>query len=330
MLVAPVISIVVPVYNEEEGLDELHARVSRVMDGIAEPWELVLVNDGSHDATLAAMDRLRARDSRVAVINLSRNFGKEIATSAGLDHARGEAVVILDADLQDPPEVIPELIAAWRQGFDTVYARRRRRDGETWFKRTTARLFYKVIGRVSRVDIPPDTGDFRLISRRVVTALAQLREQHRFMKGLFAWVGYPSCAVLYDRAPRFAGQTKWNYWRLWNFALEGITSFTIVPLKIATYLGLLVGAVTALYLVVVVISTLLYGNSVAGYPSLLAVILFLGGVQLMTLGIIGEYLGRIFNEVKQRPLYFVERHEPSAIPAEHPARLEAPVGSSVG
>lgn len=322
---APTLSIVVPAYNEEDGLDELHARVSRVMDDLGEPWELVLVNDGSRDATLAAMERLRAADPRVAVVNLSRNFGKEIATSAGLDHTRGEAVIILDADLQDPPELIPELVAGWREGFDTVYAQRRRREGETFAKRATAKMFYRFIGRISRVEIPPDTGDFRLISRRVVNALAGLREHHRFMKGLFAWVGFPSKAVLYDRAPRFAGTTTWNYWKLWNFALEGITSFTIVPLKVATYLGLLVGLSAAIYLAQLVVRTLLYGNEVAGYPSLMAVVLFIGGVQLMTLGVIGEYLGRIFNEVKRRPLYLVERHLPSETGAETPARVRDPV-----
>jgi glycosyltransferase involved in cell wall biosynthesis len=322
----PLLSIVVPAYNEAEGLGELHARVSRVMDDLGEPWELVLVNDGSRDATLATMERLRSADPRVAVVNLSRNFGKEIATTAGLDHARGEAVVILDADLQDPPELIPELVAVWRQGFDTVYAQRRRREGETLLKRSTAKMFYRLIGRISRVEIPPDTGDFRLISRRVVDALGGLREQHRFMKGLFAWVGFPSKAVVYDRAPRFAGQTTWNYWKLWNLALEGITSFTIVPLKVATYLGLAVGVAAAVYLGEVVVRTLLFGNSIAGYPSLLAVVLFIGGVQLVTLGVIGEYLGRIFNEVKQRPLYLVERHHPSRAGADLPAPVGDPVG----
>jgi polyisoprenyl-phosphate glycosyltransferase len=317
----PLLSVVVPAYNEAAGLAELVARVSRIMDGIGEPLELVLVNDGSRDATIAAMERLRSVDPRVAVINLSRNFGKEIATTAGLDHARGEAIIILDADLQDPPELIPELVAGWREGFDTVFAQRRQREGETLGKRLTATLFYRLIGRMSRVEIPPDTGDFRLISRRVVDALAALREQHRFMKGLFAWVGFPSKAVLYDRAPRFAGRTTWNYWKLWNFALEGITSFTIVPLKVATYLGLAVGLAAGVYLAEVVIRTLLFGNPVAGYPSLMAVVLFIGGVQLVTLGVIGEYLGRIFNEVKRRPLYLVERYLPSeAAAAALPAR----------
>jgi glycosyltransferase involved in cell wall biosynthesis len=325
MPAVPLLSVVVPAYNEAEGLDELHARVSRTMDALGEPWELVLVNDGSRDATLAAMERLRAADPRVAIVNLSRNFGKEIATTAGLDHARGAAIIVLDADLQDPPELIPELVAGWREGYDTVYAQRRRREGETFLKRSTAKMFYRLMGRVGRVDIPPDTGDFRLISRRVVNALVELREQHRFMKGLFAWVGFPSKAVPYDRAPRFAGQTKWNYWKLWNLALEGITGFTIVPLKVATYLGLAVGLAAGIYLVEIVIHTLLFGNAIAGYPSLMAVVLFIGGVQLVTLGIMGEYLGRIFNEVKRRPLYLVERHVPSGTGAETPARLGEPV-----
>lgn len=320
-----VLSVVVPAYNEAAGLGELHSRVSRVMDDLGESWELVLVNDGSRDATLAAMQRLRSADPRVAVVNLSRNFGKEIATTAGLDHARGAAVIVLDADLQDPPELIPELVAVWREGFDTVYAQRRRREGETLLKRSTAKLFYRLIGRMSRVEIPPDTGDFRLISRRVVDALGELREQHRFMKGLFAWVGFSSKAVLYDRAPRFAGRTTWNYWKLWNLALEGITSFTIVPLKVATYLGLAVGVAAAVYLSELVVRTLLFGNDIAGYPSLMAVVLFIGGVQLVTLGVIGEYLGRIFNEVKGRPLYLVERHLPSGVGADAPARLGDPV-----
>ncbi len=325
MPAVPLLSVVVPAYNEAEGLDELHARVRRTMDALGEPWELVLVNDGSRDATLAAMERLRAADPRVAIVNLSRNFGKEIATTAGLDHARGAAVIILDADLQDPPDLIPELVAGWREGYDTVYAQRRRREGETFLKRATARMFYRLMGNVGRVDIPPDTGDFRLISRRVVDALAELREQHRFMKGLFAWVGFPSKAVLYDRAPRFAGKTKWDYWKLWNFALEGITSFTIVPLKVATYLGLAVGLAAAIYLAEIVVRTLLFGNPVPGYPSLLAVVLFIGGAQLVTLGVMGEYLGRIFNEVKRRPLYLVERHLPSGTGAEAPVRLDEPV-----
>jgi glycosyltransferase involved in cell wall biosynthesis len=303
---APIFSIVVPAFDEAEVLPSFHARLARVMQAVGEPWELILVNDGSRDASLAIMQELGRRDPHVTILNLSRNFGKEIAVTAGLDHASGQAVIIIDADLQDPPEVIPALIAAWRRGFDTVFAQRRRRDGESWLKKATAHVFYRLMRRVGHLDMPPDAGDFRLISRRVVEALRQVREQHRFMKGLFAWVGFPSTRVLYDRAPRHAGRTKWNYWKLWNFALEGITSFTVMPLKCATYMGLLVGVLAAGYLLQLIVRTLVFGNPVAGYPSLLAVMLFLGGAQLVTLGVIGEYLGRIFNETKRRPLYFVE------------------------
>jgi glycosyltransferase involved in cell wall biosynthesis len=290
-----------------------------VMDRLGE-WEAVYVNDGSQDGTLALMQALRRTDPRLAIVNLSRNFGKEIATTAGLDHARGDAVIVIDADLQDPPEVIPDLVAAWRDGVDVVYAQRRRRQGEHWAKRASAALFYRLMQRFGPVRLPCDTGDFRLMSRRVVDAVLQLREQHRFMKGLFAWVGFPSRAVPYDRAPRHAGGSKWSYWSLWNLALEGITSFTVMPLRLATYLGLLVAASSAIYAAEVVVKTLILGNDVAGYPSLMTVVLFLGGVQLMTLGVIGEYLGRVFNETKGRPLYLVERFVPSEQPAAALAR----------
>jgi glycosyltransferase involved in cell wall biosynthesis len=284
------------------------------MEGVGLPWEVVYVNDGSRDATLSVMLGLQADDPRTAVVNLSRNFGKEIALTAGLDHAAAtEAVVVIDADLQDPPEVIPDLVAAWRQGgVDIAYAQRRVREGETWLKKATASAFYRVMQRIGgKVQLPRNTGDFRLMSRRSLDALLALREQHRFMKGLFAWVGFPSVAVPYDRAPRAAGETKWNYWKLWNLSLEGITSFTVGPLKIATYLGLVTALFAAGYGSLIILRTLIWGNPVAGYPSLMAVVLFLGGVQLMTLGIIGEYLGRVFNETKGRPLYLVERHLPS-------------------
>jgi len=309
----PAISVVIPCYNEQEVLPEFHARITAAMEGIGLPFELVYVNDGSRDGTLALMLQAQAGDPRVAVVNLSRNFGKEIALTAGLDHAAcSEAVVVIDADLQDPPEVIPALVAAWRQGFDVAYAQRSVRHGESWLKRVTAAGFYRVMQRLGgRVQLPQDTGDFRLMSRRSLDALLQLREQHRFMKGLFAWVGFPSVAVPYDRAPRAAGTTKWNWWKLWNLSLEGITSFTVGPLKIASYLGLGIAFISAAYIVQLLLRTLLFGNPVAGYPSLMAAVLFLGGVQMMMLGIIGEYLGRVFNETKGRPLYIVERHIPS-------------------
>jgi polyisoprenyl-phosphate glycosyltransferase len=307
----PVFSVVVPMFNEAEVIGDMHRRLAASMATLDEPWEVIYVNDGSGDATLRVVETLRQTDSHIALVNLTRNFGKEIATTAGLDHARGEAVIVIDADLQDPPEVIPQLVAAWRAGNDMVYAQRRERDGETWLKKRTAAAFYRIMRNVGEVPLPPDVGDFRLMSRRVVDAVQKLREQHRFMKGLFAWVGFPSTAISYDRAPRSAGATKWSFWQLWNLAIEGITSFSIGPLKLATYLGLGVAAFAVVFGAQLILRTLIFGNPVAGYPSLMAVILFLGGAQLITLGIIGEYLGRVFDETKHRPLYLVERFSPS-------------------
>jgi glycosyltransferase involved in cell wall biosynthesis len=305
------LSVVVPVYNEADGLHEFHRRVSMVLESLPYRGEVIYVNDGSTDESIKIIKELKMGDPRVAIVDLSRNFGKEIAMTAGIDHACGDAVVVIDADLQDPPELIPKLTGEWQQGYDVVYAQRMGREGESSLKKVTAYAFYRVIQNVSRVAIPEDTGDFRLLSRKAVCALVQLREQHRFMKGLFAWIGFPQKKVLYSRHPRYAGQTKWNYWKLWNFALEGITSFTIAPLKIATYLGLLVAFAALVYASVIVLKTLLYGNPVAGYPSLMVAILFLGGVQLIGIGIVGEYVGRMFNETKGRPLYFLKYHEPS-------------------
>lgn len=306
----PEFSVVVPAYNEELGLADFHQRLREVMDTLGS-WEVIYIDDGSTDGTRAVIDSIRSADSRAAMVALSRNFGKEIATTAGLDFATGNAVIVIDADLQDPPEVIPDLVTAWRQGFDMVNAQRRVREGETWLKRFTASMFYRLMRDAGPVKLPSNTGDFRLMSRRVVDAVSSLRERHRFMKGLFAWVGFPTTTVFYDRAPRHAGETKWNYWKLWNLAVEGITSFTVMPLKFATYLGLFVAFAAVVYAVEVIVKTLILGNDVAGYPSLMVVVLFLGGVQLVTLGVIGEYLGRIFNETKYRPLYLVERYEPS-------------------
>ncbi|MCB1933541.1 MAG: glycosyltransferase [Candidatus Accumulibacter sp.] len=309
----PSISVVAPAYNEQEVIEEFHRRVSGILVNLGASYELVLVNDGSTDDTLALMHALQASDPQVMVVDLSRNFGKEIALSAGLDHCSGEVVVVLDADLQDPPELIPEMLTGWREGYDVIYGVRSHRDGESWLKKGTAKLFYRLIGSVSRVEIPPDTGDFRLMTRRVVRELSRLREEHRFMKGLFAWVGFPSRPIRYRRSPRAAGITKWSYWKLWNLALEGITSFTIGPLKIATYLGLSVALLSLLYAAFVIWKTLIYGDPVRGYPSLMVVVLFLGGVQLISVGVLGEYIGRIFNEVKGRPLYLVNRILPSQL-----------------
>lgn len=313
----PIFSVVVPVFNEQAGLDAFHRRLAAVMDTLG-PWEAVYVNDGSTDATLALIQALRRTEPRVALVSLTRSFGKEIATTAGLDHARGEAVIVIDADLQDPPELIPALAAGWREGFDTVYAQRRTRAGDSLLKRLTARLFYRVLGRLADVAIPPDVGDFRLMSRRVVEAVLQLREHHRCMKGLFAWVGFSAKAVPYDRGPRHAGRSAWSYLALWELALESITGFTVAPLKVASYLGLAVALFASAFGGQLIARTLLFGNPVPGYPSLMTVVLFLGGVQLLTLGVIGEYLGRLFNESKNRPLYLVERFVPSELPAFSP------------
>ncbi|MDX9740770.1 MAG: glycosyltransferase family 2 protein [Gammaproteobacteria bacterium] len=307
------ISVVVPAHNEEEVLREFYERTAGVLKQIGIPYEIVFVNDGSTDHTLPIMTQLREMDPQITVVNLSRNFGKEIALTAGLDICCGEVAVVIDADLQDPPELICELLQGWREGCDIVYAVRTEREGETWLKRKTAAAFYRVIQSVSRIKIPRDTGDFRLISRRALDALLKLREHHRFMKGLFCWVGFPSKPIYYRRAPRAAGKTKWNYWKLWNFALEGITSFTVAPLKIATYIGLAIASTAFMYAAYVVYKTLRYGDPVQGYPSLMVVILFLSGTQLVFTGILGEYLGRVFNEVKHRPLYLVSELYPSKI-----------------
>lgn len=305
------ISIVIPVYNESAVLNETHRRLTGTIDPMPYGFELIYVNDGSSDNTNEIIHSLRKSDCRIALVNLSRNFGKEIALTAGLEHANGDAAVIIDADLQDPPELIPELVRKWQQGFDVVYATRERRLGETWLKKTTAALFYRLMLKISRVQIPRDTGDFRILSRRAVAAVTQFREQHRFMKGLFAWIGFSQTSISYDREPRFGGETKWSYWQLWNFALEGITSFTVAPLKISTYLGVLTAAGAFIYGAIIIIKTLIYGADLPGYPSLMVVILFLGGIQLIGIGIIGEYLGRTFNETKNRPLYFIDEYLPS-------------------
>lgn len=301
------ISLIIPCHDEADNIAALHERVCAVMNEIGEPWEMLCVNDGSRDDTLERLLALHREDPRVVVIDFSRKFGKEAALTAGLDHACGDAAIPLDADLQDPPELIPELLAKWREGFEVVNAVRITRDGESWFKRSSAHLFYRVINRLSNVDIPPDTGDFRLISRPALEALKQLPERRRFMKGLFAWVGFRSANVYYHREPRHAGKTKWNYWRLWNFAVEGITSFSQVPLQLASYLGFTVSFLALLYAAWLIIQTLVYGNSVKGYPSMMVTLLFLGGIQLMALGVIGEYLGRIYEESKQRPVYLVRQ-----------------------
>ncbi|MBE9540265.1 MAG: glycosyltransferase family 2 protein [Proteobacteria bacterium] len=305
------LSVVVPAYNEFSVLGEFHRRLSDVMSATGMGYEIIYVDDGSTDDTVTLLNRLREEDPALAIIELSRNFGKEVALSAGLDHANGDAVIIIDADLQDPPELIDEFLREWRNGYDIVYGSRTDREGESWLKITTAKWFYRVINRLSDVEIPRDAGDFRLISRRALDALVSMRETHRYMKGLYAWVGFPQKEVPYLRQPRAAGETKWNYWRLWNFALEGITSFSDVPLKMSTYLGVLTSTAAFLYGLYFLVRTLFLGNPVPGYPSLMLVVLFLGGVQLICLGIIGEYLARTYNESKSRALYFVKGYHPA-------------------
>jgi len=301
------VSIIVPCHNESGNLKILHERVSGIMDACGEPWEMVCVNDGSTDDTLLQLIALHQQDPRIHVIDLSRNFGKEAALTAGLDAAQGDAAIPLDADLQDPPELIPALLAQWHDGYDVVNAVRLSRKGESWLKRASAHFFYRAINRMSAVDIPADTGDFRLLSRPVLDALQSLPERRRFMKGLFAWVGFRSTNIYYHRAPRHSGKTTWNYWKLWNFAVEGITSFSQVPLQLAAYLGFIVSGLAFIYALWLIISTMVYGNPVKGYPSMMVTLLFLGGVQLMALGVIGEYLGRIYEESKHRPIYLVRK-----------------------
>ena len=299
------ISVVVPLYNEEENIDYLFTRLLSVLDKLETSYEIVCVNDGSKDNTLKQLIDHHHQNPVIKVINLSRNFGKEIALTAGIDYAQGAAVIPIDADLQDPPELIEELVAKWREGYDIVYASRRSRKGETWLKRFTADAFYKTIGKMTSIPIPANTGDFRLLDRKVVEALKQIPERTRFMKGLFAWVGYKQTSVMFDREPRAAGTTTWNYWKLWNFAIDGITSFSFVPLKIWSYIGLFISFISLLYASFLVIRTLILGIDVPGYASLMVAVLFFGGIQLITLGVIGEYLGRVYEEVKGRPLYFV-------------------------
>jgi len=302
------------VFNESAVLSLLMPRLDAALATIAADVRVLFVDDGSTDATPQELARIANNDARVGVLRLARNFGKEAAMTAGLDHADADAVVIIDADLQDPPEVIREFWSQFELGADVAYGVRISRAGESWLKRITAATFYRLIDRMSDTPIPRDTGDFRLLSRRAVDALRQLRERHRFMKGLFGWVGFKQVAVRYHREPRAAGASKFNFWKLWNFALEGITSFSTVPLRIATWIGLMTALVAFIYGTVIIAKTLIYGEPVRGYPSLMSVMLFLGGTQLVALGIIGEYLGRMYEESKRRPLYLISESTNMAPP----------------
>ncbi|MBI4314767.1 MAG: glycosyltransferase family 2 protein [Chloroflexi bacterium] len=302
---APTYTIVVPMFNEAETIPEMHRRMSAMLDGLDGPSELILVNDGSRDNSLALLRGIAARDARVKVLSFSRNFGHQMAITAGIDYARGDAVVVIDADLQDPPEVIPQLAAAWRAGAELVYAVRAERKGETWFKKTTAALFYRLIASMTELKIPADSGDFRLMDRKVVAALKQVREHHRFMRGLSVWVGFKQAAVTYVRNERFAGETKYPLKKMVRFATDGITSFSYVPLQLATTAGFVFAGLALVAIPVVAVLRLIGSDFFFGQATTLISVLILGGIQLIFLGILGEYLGRIYDEVKQRPLYIV-------------------------
>lgn len=304
------LTILVPLFNEEESLPLLYDKVIQVMDSLSPvyEYELLFINDGSTDTSFEIIKAMRLKNSSVSYINLSRNFGKEIAMMAGLDKAIGDAVVILDADLQDPPELIPEMLKYFEEGYDDVYGKRKTRQGESWLKRKTSTLFYKFLQKISKVPIQADTGDFRLLSRRAVQALKKYRECNRYTKGYFSLIGFKKKELLFDRDPRIAGQTKWNYFKLFELAKDGITSFTSAPLRASMVLGFIIAFISAIFIIVIIVKTLLYGDVAKGYPSLACLILFLSSVQLISIGILGEYLGRIFYETKNRPLYFIDEY----------------------
>lgn len=309
----PTFSVVAPVHDEEGGLPELYRRVRGVLNATQEPWELILVDDGSRDASASVIRALAANDPRVRLVKLSRNFGFQAAVSAGIDAARGRAVILMDADLQDPPEVISAFIEQWRAGTDVVYGVRAARRGETLFKRVTASVFYRVLARLTSVGIPVDTGDFRLMDRRVVDALRRMPERHRFLRGMVSWVGFSQAGVTYERAPRFAGSTKFTLSKMWRFAVDALTAFSHAPLQLASLLGFGIAALSVLGIVVILalrlggLSTVLFGQAAT-----IVSVLFIGAVQLICLGIFGEYLGRIHDEVKARPLYLVDEGEKTA------------------
>ena len=309
------VSIIIPFLNERDVLPLCHARLRQVLDAVGEPWEIVFVDDGSQDGSAEYLAGLMAREPGLKLVRLSRNFGKEAAMTAGLEHATGAAVILLDADLQDPPELIPDMVRAWREGADVVCMRRRSRAGESWLKRASAYAYYRLLSRLSRAAIPPDTGDFRLMSRRAVDALLRLPERCRYMKGLYAWIGMPTRVIDYDRAPRAAGTTKWNYFALLRLAMEGITSFSTAPLRWATAAGVTAALLGALFGLAIIFKTLIFGDPVEGYPSLMAMITFLSGIQLITIGLLGEYMGKTYMEAKQRPVYLVSevRHSAAAV-----------------
>ncbi|MDA0147256.1 glycosyltransferase family 2 protein [Vibrio sp. LaRot3] len=309
------LSVIVPYFNESDVLPELHARLTKVLDSIEDHCEIIYIDDGSSDDSLQVVETFKSTTSLVRSISLSRNFGKESAMSAGLEYSNGLAVVLIDADLQDPPELIPEMLDKWREGFDVVNMQRKQRNGEAWFKKRSAAIFYRLLNSLVKSDIPENVGDFRLLSREVVDHINRLPERNRYMKGIFAWPGFKQTTVQFERDARYCGETKWNYFKLLGLAMDGITSFSIRPLRLATVLGALIAGGTFFYGLVVVLKTLLIGEPVTGYPSLMVVQLALGGVQLLSIGLLGEYIGRIFIETKKRPLYLVQSvNEQPAMP----------------
>ncbi len=303
------ITIIVPSYNEEEALPYLYERLNTMMNDLNQyEFEVLFVNDGSKDKTLELIKEMRNKDTRISYVNFSRNFGKETAMIAGLDYATGDAVIFIDADLQDPPELIPELIKWWEEGYDDVYARRSSRKGETFLKKFTSKLYYQVLQSLTRVEIQKDTGDFRLLDRRCVNALKKMRESQRCSKSMFSWIGYKKKEVMYDRDPRVAGQTKWNYRKLIDLAIDGITAFTTSPLRVSTFLSIPTFLSFVIYLIYIIVKCITKNCGVEGYQTLILLNLFFFGVIILLIGIIGEYLGRIFNETKNRPLYFVDEY----------------------
>ncbi len=306
----PTFTIIAPIFNEVENLPILYTRICEVMDQTGQPWEMVMVNDGSSDGSTEKLDELQAADERIRVVHFARNFGHQIAVTAGLDYSRGDAVVIIDADLQDPPEVILDLISKWKEGYEVVYAVRAKREGETWFKLFTAAAFYRLIQRITDVDIPMDTGDFRLLDRTVVDVMNQMRERHRFLRGMSVWVGFKQIGVEYERAERFAGETKYPLRKMLRFALDAITGFSYFPLQLSMYLGFIAAGLSILSIPVVIALRLAGSQAFFGQASTLIAVLFLGGVQLISLGIVGEYIGRLYDEAKGRPLYIVRQHPP--------------------
>lgn len=302
----PTISIIVPCYNEEKVVSLFLQNIEPILKNTKESYEIIFINDGSQDNTFKVLQELKDSYRHIRIINLSRNFGKESAMTAGLEFSLGDVIIPIDADLQDPPELIVKFLEKWREGFDVVLAKRADRESDSFFKRKSAELFYRIHNQISNISIPNNVGDYRLMTRRVVNAIKLLPENQRFMKGIFAWVGYPTTTIEYKREVRVAGETSFNGWKLWNFAIDGITSFSTIPLRIWLYIGVSISFLSFLFGVTIIIKTLIYGVDLPGYASMLTIILFLGGIQLMGIGILGEYLGRIYNEAKGRPIYIIE------------------------